>query len=109
MQVLIDILGKTHVYEVDEALTIEDLKKVIEDKEFIPREIQTLSTTSSKILAVGTLCDNGVGEAHTLSLSCAVLGGTRYKKASSQMRWKWRRKRIKRLQRRRRKMRCRAK
>jgi hypothetical protein len=35
--------------------------------------------------------------------------GTQFKKASSMMRWKWRKKRVRRLQRKRRKMRARAK
>ena len=108
MQLFINIFDKTHTFDVDEAITINNLKEIIEINEFIPFEIQILST-GTKYLYDGTLIDNGINDCNTLSLSFRVLGGTRYKKSSSQMRWKWRRKRIKRLQRKRRKMRNRAK
>ena len=108
MQLFVNILDKTHTFDVDEAVTIDGLKEMIETREFIPSEIQMLSTGTNYFYS-GTLGDNGINDCTTLSVSFRVLGGTRYKKSSSQMRWKWRRKRIKRLQRKRRKMRNRAK
>tara|TARA_Y100000389_G_C17088840_1_gene330318 strand:+ start:124 stop:450 length:327 start_codon:yes stop_codon:yes gene_type:complete len=108
MQIFLSLLDKIHTYDLDGSITIDDLKNLININEFIPKNIQTLSN-SSRLLYKGTLEDNNIVEGSMISLTFPLLGGTRYKKSSSQMRWKWRRKRIKRLQRKRRKMRNRAK
>tara|TARA_Y100000389_G_scaffold204765_1_gene259485 strand:- start:14008 stop:14334 length:327 start_codon:yes stop_codon:yes gene_type:complete len=108
MLLFVNILNKTHSLELDSALTIDELKNMIEINEFIPSDMQILSH-GTKNLYLGTLNDNDITPGSTLNLNCRVLGGTRYKKSSSQMRWKWRKKRIRRLQRKRRKMRNRAK
>lgn len=108
MRIFINILDKTHLYNVDESITVVDLKRIIEDNEFIPINIQTLKTTT-KILHHGYICDYGIQDSQTIFMTFPILGGTRYKKSSSQMRWKWKNKRMKRLKRKRRKMRNRAK
>ena len=108
MQLIINLLNKTSVYDLDKSLTIENLKNIIDDNEFIPPQIQYL-TNGNKLLTTGTLEDNQLTEGSNIYLNLKLLGGTRYKKSSSQMRWKWRKKRMKRLIRLRRKMRNRAK
>mgnify|MGYP001483119337 CR=1 FL=1 len=108
MQLLINLLHKTKVFDLDNSLTISDLKNIIDDLEYIPPEIQYL-TNGNRLLTTGTLEDNQLKEGSQINLNLKVLGGTRYKKSSSQMRWKWRKKRMKRLQRQRRRMRNRAK
>mmetsp|Transcript_24126 Transcript_24126/g.74393 ORF Transcript_24126/g.74393 Transcript_24126/m.74393 type:complete len:114 (+) Transcript_24126:59-400(+) len=103
--------GATSTLVVDEALTIDQVKEVIEDETFVPAALQRLSADGRQ-LATGTLEDNGVGEASTIALLLNVQGGgeaSRYKKSTSKMRWKWKKKRTRRLQRKRRKMRARAK
>tara|TARA_Y100000389_G_C17470062_1_gene529561 strand:+ start:7203 stop:7517 length:315 start_codon:yes stop_codon:yes gene_type:complete len=102
------IFDKIQVYDLDKFTTIEQLKDIIDDKEFIPTNLQTL-LCSSKILHTGTIEDNNIEECSVITLTFSLMGGTRYKKSSSQMRWKWRKKRMRRLQRQRRRMRNRAK
>ena len=96
---------------MDPALTVSELKDVVEDVEFIPAELQRLQF-GTRQLATGTLEDNGLCTGCTVELMLNVEGGgeaSRYKKSTSKMRWKWKKKRTRRLQRKRRKMRARAK
>lgn len=96
---------------MDPALTVSELKDVVEDVEFIPAELQRLQF-GARQLAAGTLEDNGLAAGCTVQLLLNVDGGgeaSRYKKSTSKMRWKWKKKRTRRLQRKRRKMRQRAK
>ena len=53
MQLLIKFLGKSEVYDVDEALTIPQLKNLIEDNEYIHSELQYL-VCNDKILVNGS-------------------------------------------------------
>lgn len=103
--------GETETIDVDPALTVAGLKELVEDRAFIPAELQRL-TTGTRALTLGTLEDNDLESGATLELLLDVVGGgeaSRYKKSTSSMRWKWKKKRTRRLQRKRRKMRQRAK
>ena len=103
MQIFINLFGENKVYDIDQDLTISQLKDLIDD-----RELHYL-TSNSRILTNGTLIDNELSDGSNIILNLRIKGGTRYKKSSAQMRWKWKKKRTKRLQRRRRRMRNRAK
>ena len=90
-------VGST-AYEVDPATSVESLKLMIENAEFVPsRQINLMC--GSSLLEGGTLEGNGIEEDDTLEMRLAVAAG---------MRAKWRKKRMRRLRRKRRKMRQRA-
>ena len=109
MQIFVEMFqGPIRSVCVDPSLTIVDLKSWLSDMEFVPKELQIMRK-GTFVLTQGTLEDNNVVEQDVLSVNLPVMGGTRYKKSSSCMRWKWEKKRTRRLQRRRRKMRMRAK
>ena len=111
MQLFLSQAEGTSTLEVDPALTVDQLKDVIEDVEFVPADVQRLKC-GARCLATGTLEDNGLTNGMTVELLFDVNGGgeaSRYKKSTSKMRWKWKKKRTRRLQRKRRKMRQRAK
>ena len=108
MQLFINLFGINKVYDIDQALTISQLKDLIDEREFIPSHLHYL-TANSRTLTNGTLFDNKLSDGSNIIVNLRIKGGTRYKKASSQMRWKWKKKRTKRLQRIRRRMRNRAK
>ena len=108
MQLLIKFLSKSEVYEVDEALTIPQLKNLIEDNEYIPSNLQYL-VCNDKILLNGTLEDNQLEDTNNIYVNLRILGGAcRYKKATSRLRWKTKLKRMRRLKRIRRKNRLRS-
>lgn len=108
MQLLINFSGKSEVYDVDEALTIPQLKNLIEDNEYIHSELQYL-VCNDKILVNGTLEDNQVKDTNNIYVNLRILGGAcRYKKASSRLRWKTKLKRMRRLKRARRRNRLRS-
>ena len=108
MQLLIKFLSKSEVYEVDEALTIPQLKNLIEDNEYIPSNSQYL-VCNDKILVNGTLEDNQLEDTNNIYVNLRILGGAcRYKKATSRLRWKTKLKRMRRLKRIRRKNRLRS-
>ena len=94
MQILI---GET-AYEVDAATPVETLKRLIENREFIPADRIRL-TLNGRVLEGGTLEFNGVDEDDEIDVGLEVAAG---------MRAKWRKKRMRRLRRKRRKMRQRA-
>ena len=111
MQIFLSSEGATSTLEVDPALTVSELKDVIEDVEYIPADLQRL-VCGNRQLCTGTLEDNQLPAGCTVELLLNVEGGgeaSRYKKSTSKMRWKWKKKRTRRLQRKRRKMRQRAK
>ena len=108
MQLFINLFGINKLYDIDEDLTISQLKQLIDEREFIPPDLHYLTSTGG-ILTNGTISDNKLSDGSNITLNLRIKGGTRYKKASSQMRWKWKKKRTKRLQRIRRRMRNRAK
>ena len=108
MQLFINLFGINKLYDIDEDLTISQLKDLIDEREFIPPDLHYL-TSNGGILTNGTISDNKLSDGSNITLNLRIKGGTRYKKASSQMRWKWKKKRTKRLQRIRRRMRNRAK
>lgn len=110
MQLFLNLYNKnSKVLDIDESCTVNELKTVIENEEMYPINIQRLFC-NTKVLYTGTLSDNGLLEGDTVQVNLPILGGgNRYKKASSRMRWKWVKKRTRRLQRKRRKMRLRAK
>ena len=95
MQIFLSTEGATSTLEVDPALTVEQLKDVIEDVEFVPAELQRLQVGARR-LAHGTLEDNALAAGCTVELLLDVAGGgeaSRYKKSTSKMRWKWKKKR----------------
>jgi len=110
MQLFLNLYNKnSKVLDIDESCTVNELKTVIENEEMYPIDIQRLFC-NTKVLYTGTLYENGLLEGDTVQVNLPILGGgNRYKKASSRMRWKWVKKRTRRLQRKRRKMRLRAK
>jgi hypothetical protein len=108
MQLFIKFSGKSNVYDVDESLTIPQLKNLIEDNEYIPSNSQYL-VCNDKILLNGTLEDNQLENTDNIEVHLRILGGScRYKKASSRLRWKTKLKRMRRLKRIRRKNRLRS-
>jgi hypothetical protein len=98
---------------IDEACTLAQLKLVIEDLTFMPAGVQCL-TMGDELLAEedATLDEFGLSDGAELELLLEIEGGakgdSRYKKATSRFRWKWAKKRTRRLQKKRRKMRQRA-
>ncbi|KAL7580088.1 hypothetical protein ACA910_012852 [Epithemia clementina (nom. ined.)] len=94
MQILV---GST-AYSVDAGVSVDTLKAMIENKEFVPANQMRL-VNNGKVLEFGTLEANGVEEDDELVMSMEVPAG---------MRAKWRKKRMRRLRRKRRKMRQRA-
>ena len=111
VQLFVSAEGRTSTLDVDGALTVGQLKDVIEDESFIPADLQRLSA-GGRDLTTGTLEDNELADGTSIELLLNVAGGgeaSRYKKSTSKMRWKWKKKRTRRLQRKRRKMRARAK
>ena len=90
-------VGST-AYEVDPGTSVESLKLLIENTEFVPsRQIQLMN--GAMTLEAGSLEGNGIEEDDTIQMRLAVDAG---------MRRKWRKKRMRRLRRKRRKMRQRA-
>ena len=90
--------GPSTAYTVDAVTTVDSLKAMIENREFIPAD-QIRLVNGANAIEGGSLLANGVEEEDTLSLLLEVRGG---------MRAKWRKKRMRRLRRKRRKMRQRA-
>jgi len=90
--------GASTAYAVESTTTVESLKSMIENKEFIPSNLIRLVNGASD-LEGGTLVGNGVQDEDELNLLLDVSGG---------MRKKWKKKRMRRLRRKRRKMRQRA-
>jgi small subunit ribosomal protein S27Ae len=91
------IVGST-AYEVDAATSVESLKAMIENKEFVPAN-QIRLVHGGNVLEGGTLDGNGLEDEDVIALQLEVQAG---------MRKKWRKKRMRRLRRKRRKMRQRA-
>jgi|EP01083_Nonionella_stella_P152885 small subunit ribosomal protein S27Ae len=98
MQVFVNTNNATTAYAVDSSTSVEALKAMIENKEFLPSHLIRLVNGATDLEA-GTLLGNGIEDEDTLSLFFDVTGG---------MRKKWKKKRMRRLRRKRRKMRQRA-
>jgi small subunit ribosomal protein S27Ae len=98
MQIFVATNTATTAYAVDQSTSVDALKAMIENKEFLPSNLIRL-VNGANALEGGTLLGNGVQDEDTLSLVLEVPGG---------MRGKWRKKRMRRLRRKRRKMRQRA-
>ena len=77
-------------YEVDAGLSVEALKSMIENKEFIPADQIRLMAAEGRVLEFGTLAANGVADEDELAVALEVEAG---------MRRKWRKKRMRRLRR----------
>uniref|UniRef100_A0A7S0GB60 60S ribosomal protein L41 n=1 Tax=Proboscia inermis TaxID=420281 RepID=A0A7S0GB60_9STRA len=84
-------------YTVDPECSLDGLKALIENKEFIPADLIRLVNGTTTL--TGGLVTNHVQEDDTITMILNVEGG---------MRKKWRKKRMRRLRRKRRKMRQRA-
>lgn len=87
-----------NAYQVEASTSIDTLKAMIENKEFVPAQFIRLVNGANAIEG-GTLAGNGIEEEDTITMVYDALGG---------MRAKWRKKRMRRLRRKRRKMRQRA-
>ena len=72
-------------YEVDTGMSVESLKAMIENQQFVPAR-QIRLTSNGKVLEFGTLEANGIEEEDELTMSLEVPCG---------MRKKWRKKRSK--------------
>lgn len=93
------IIGNT-TYDVDAVTSVDSLKLMIENREFVPAGQIRLTTSDNVVLEDGTTLEgNGVADDDEITLSLEVPAG---------MRKKWRKKRMRRLRRKRRKMRQRA-
>eukprot|EP01083_Nonionella_stella_P293632 998658_1 len=90
--------GPATAYTVDSSASIESVKAMIENKEFVPADLIRL-VNGANALEGGSLAGNGIEEDDTLTMLLDVNGG---------MRKKWKKKRMRRLRRKRRKMRQRA-
>ena len=77
-------------YEVDAGLSVEALKSMIENKEFIPADQIRLMAAEGRVLEFGALAANGVADEDELAVALEVEAG---------MRRKWRKKRMRRLRR----------
>jgi|Transcript_8427 small subunit ribosomal protein S27Ae len=86
-------------YQVDAADSIDSVKNMIENREFVPCGLIRLVNGANTELTGGSLAGNGVTEEDSITMMLDVNGG---------MRKKWRKKRMRRLRRKRRKMRQRA-
>jgi len=76
-------------YSVDSGVSVDSLKAMIENKEFIPAD-QIRLMNNGKVLEFGSLEGNGVEEEDELALAMEVQAG---------MRKKWKKKRMRRLRR----------
>ena len=92
------ILVNDRSYTVDADASVETLKLMIENQEFVPSQLIRLVHDDEE-LEGGYLLANGIEEDDALTMVLDVNGG---------MRRKWRKKRMRRLRRKRRKMRQRA-
>lgn len=92
------ILVNETAYTVEADASVESLKLMIENKEFVPAGMIRLVNGATE-LEGGSLAANGVEEEDSITMLLEVNGG---------MRKKWRKKRMRRLRRKRRKMRQRA-
>jgi small subunit ribosomal protein S27Ae len=90
--------GPSTSYQVEGTTSVEALKLMIENQEFVPAHLIRLVNGSTP-LEGGSLAAAGVEDEDTLTLMLDVNGG---------MRKKWKKKRMRRLRRKRRKMRQRA-
>mmetsp|Transcript_7303 Transcript_7303/g.10447 ORF Transcript_7303/g.10447 Transcript_7303/m.10447 type:complete len:100 (+) Transcript_7303:147-446(+) len=98
MQIFISNATGSTAYDVEATTSVDSLKAMIENREFIPADLIRLANGATDIEG-GSLLANGIDEDDELSLLLEVRGG---------MRAKWRKKRMRRLRRKRRKMRQRA-
>jgi hypothetical protein len=85
-------------YEVDATASVETLKLMVENREFVPVH-QFRLVRGSDVLEGGSLEAHGISEDDQIAMMLEVPAG---------MRAKWRKKRMRRLRRKRRKMRQRA-
>lgn len=95
---------------VDSAMTIFNLKKHLENIFFFPEELMILKLNNQMLSNELLLQNLNLNFNSQIDIELKVLGGNcRYKKSHSMLRWKSKLKRTRRLQRKRRKMRNRAK
>mmetsp|Transcript_28332 Transcript_28332/g.43692 ORF Transcript_28332/g.43692 Transcript_28332/m.43692 type:complete len:100 (-) Transcript_28332:50-349(-) len=89
--------GPATSYTVSPDVSVDELKSVIENVEFVPASAFGLVAGSGAL--TGSLASNGLVDGDSVTMCYEVAGG---------MRAKWRKKRMRRLRRKRRKMRQRA-
>ena len=68
-----------NAYEVDAGLSVEGLKTMIENREFIPAAQIRLSRADAQVLEFGTLAANGVADEDELAVALEVEAGMRRK------------------------------
>ena len=111
VQIFVKSLENTLTFDVDPNTSIEGLKMMVEEAEFLPAEAQRLVCNSEPCEA-GSLAECGIEGGMTVTVMLDVVGGAHknnpWKKSSAKFRWKWKKKRTRRLMRKRRKMRQRA-
>lgn len=98
MQIFVATPSGSVAYDVEATTSIDTLKAMIENKEFVPANLIRLVNGANAIEG-GTLAGNGLEDEDTIALMLDVEAG---------MRKKWKKKRMRRLRRKRRKMRQRA-
>jgi hypothetical protein len=111
MQIFVKSLENTLTFDVDPSTSIEGLKQLVEEAEFVPCEAQRLVCNSQQVES-GSLAECGITNGMTVTVLLDVVGGAHknnpWKKSSAKFRWKWKKKRTRRLMKKRRKMRQRA-
>eukprot|EP00615_Pteridomonas_danica_P001578 CAMPEP_0114340946 /NCGR_PEP_ID=MMETSP0101-20121206/8710_1 /TAXON_ID=38822 ORGANISM="Pteridomonas danica, Strain PT" /NCGR_SAMPLE_ID=MMETSP0101 /ASSEMBLY_ACC=CAM_ASM_000211 /LENGTH=114 /DNA_ID=CAMNT_0001474367 /DNA_START=10 /DNA_END=354 /DNA_ORIENTATION=- len=113
MQLIVRSAAGDKTVTLSEACTLKQLKMVVENETFIPSAQQALVAEDELLVDEEATCEElGLFEGMEVELLLDVEGGakgdSRYKKATSKFRWKWNKKRTRRLQKKRRKMRMRA-
>ena len=115
MQIFVkNLAGKTLTFDVESADTIATVKTKIMNKDGIPVGQQRLIYACKHLYDDHIVDDYAIRKHSTIDLTLRLCGAgahksNPWKKSTAKMRWKWRKKRVRRLQRRRRKMRQRSK
>ena len=75
MKVLVNLEGETSTFDVAENSTVEDLKKIIDEKELYNAEIQRLYLGECELSNENTLESSGVIDGSLINMKVSLLGG----------------------------------